>query len=393
MESSAYSCRIAPAAVQLSQFRGAFGFGEYHLLIRPTECARVETQLDWIDAAYRDALAARGLHTGTVIFRRFFCSDLANQVAALAAGTSSNRDLPDEICAISWVQQPPAPPAKVALWAYHVLDPASEFITKWTTGPTLTWQRNSHAHLWTTGLVPRAAGSAEEQTRDVLQQYAALLDAHNLSLARHVLRTWLFVRDIGTDYEGVVAARRELFREHGLTPRTHFIASTGIEGGCADPHARLMLDAYAVAGVQPDQITFLAAPDHLGPTHAYGVTFERATRIAWRDRAHIVVSGTASIDPQGRVLHAGDVLAQLDRALDNVAALLHQGGAALADLAVLVAYVRDASDRAAVQARLRERCGHVPAEVLVAAICRPAWLVEIEGLAIVRQDNPDLPAF
>ena len=42
------------------------------------------------------------------------------------------------------------------------------------------------------------------------------------------------IENIDGNYKGVVEARREFFAEHGLTPDTHFIASTGIEGASAD---------------------------------------------------------------------------------------------------------------------------------------------------------------
>ncbi|MEI6297364.1 MAG: Rid family hydrolase, partial [bacterium] len=124
-----------------------------------------------------------------------------------------------------------------------------------------------------------------------------------------------------------------------------------------------------------------------------GVTFERGTTVAYRDRTHVVISGTASIDPRGEILHAGDVSRQLDRALENVSALLHGAGATLRDMGVLIAYVRNPGDQATVHEQLRERCGPVPIEVVVAAICRPGWLVEVEGMATISASRPDLPAF
>ena len=127
----------------------------------------------------------------------------------------------------------------------------------------------------------------------------------------------------------MVDARAEFFADHGLTPDTHFIASTGIEGSTARPDAKVSMDAYAIAGVRPEQLSYLAAPDHLSPTHTYGVTFERATSVAYRDRNHIILSGTASIDPEGNILHPGDMPRQLDRTLENMEALLAKAGATL----------------------------------------------------------------
>ena len=385
-------CETAPAAVQVSCFRGDGGVSEYHLLVRPTESAGIDVQLDWIARAYHGALAAHGLGAGTALFRRFLCSDLVSQAPALAARSLSSRESPDEPCAVSWINQPPAPPARVAMWAYHVSDPTRP-LDKRLDGPTLTWNRDGLSHLWTTGIACPDSGTAGEQTRAVFREYAALLRSRSLSLADHAIRTWLFVQNIDANYEDVTAARRECFRKHGLTADTHFIASTGIEGTGADPRALVTLDAYAIAGVQANQIKFLAAPDHLGPTHVYGVTFERGTAVAYRDRTHVIISGTASIDPQGQILHAGDVSPQLDRALENVSALLRGAGATLRDMGVLIAYVRNPADQALVHERLRQRCGPVPIEVVVASICRPGWLVEVEGMAVIGTSRPELPAF
>jgi len=206
------------------------------------------------------------------------------------------------------------------------------------------------------------------------------------------LRTWLFVRDIDTHYADVVTARRDFFAEHGLTPQTHFVASTGIDARAADPTALLTLDAYAIRSVRPEQITYLRAPEYLGPTHLYGVTFERGVAIEYRDRRHILISGTASIDPAGQVVYAGDVDRQVARTLTIIAALLKSAGAEVGDLSALTAYVRDPADLPLVAGRMRATCGPVPTAVVVAPICRPAWLVEIEAAAVVAIDRPELPS-
>ncbi len=153
------------------------------------------------------------------------------------------------------------------------------------------------------------------------------------------------------------------------------------------------MDAYAIAGVRPEQIEYLSAPDHLGPTHAYGVTFERATSVAYRDRKHVIISGTASIDPDGNILYPGNLSLQLDRTVENIEALLKQTGATFEDMCVFVAYVREPDDHALVWQQLRERFADVPIQLLTASICRPEWLIEIEGIAIVPARHPHLPAF
>jgi len=385
-------CGALPVSARVSRLRGRSGIDEYHMTLCPTQYADIETQLDAMARAYDRALELLGLDPQTAVLRRFFCTDLSNQAAALERRAFANPRNDVQPCAVSWVEQPPMPPARAALWAYHVNDPGAE-LDKSRKAASLTLRRGDLSHHWTTMLTHTAADTAYAQTRGVLEKYEAVLQDRHLCLADHVLRTWFFVRDIDTDYSGLVAARGEFFAQHGLTPDTHFIASTGIEGASADPTAKIAMDAYAVSGVRPGQIEYLKAPDHLGPTHTYGVTFERGTSVAYRDRKHVIISGTASIGPEGRVLYPKDFSRQLDRTVENIEALLAQAGAGLEDLCIIIAYVRDPNDRTSAWRQLLGYFGDAPLEVVAAPVCRPGWLIEIEGQAIVPDHNPGLPPF
>lgn len=381
-----------PAGVSISRFQGQSGVEEYHLMVCPTEYGSIATQLEWVFSAYQCALGSVGLELGTCVFRRFFCSDLSNQASLLEGHPFANPDDPDEPCAVSWVCQPPAPPAKVVLWAYHVND-SSGALDKGKHGSSLSVTRGSLTHLWTTGAICTDVDTSYGQTQGILDGYERSLQSANLRLADHVIRTWFFVRDVDTNYKGLVEARREIFAARGLTPDTHFIASTGIEGSAADVASKVMMDAYAISGVLPDQIQFLSAPDHLSPTHIYGVTFERGVSVAYRDRKQIMISGTASIDSDGRIVHPGDVLRQIDRTLENLEALLQEAGSTFRDVCMFIVYVRDLSDLGVAQRVMAQRFGDIPLAVVVAPVCRPGWLIEIECQAIVPAANPSLPAF
>jgi enamine deaminase RidA (YjgF/YER057c/UK114 family) len=379
-----------PVSVSVSRFCGQGGVEEYHLVARPTACGNIGTQLEWVSGAYRQTLEDLGLDAQTAVFKRFFCSDLANQAAALEACPISNPHRLDEPCAVSWSGQSPMSPAKVALWAYHFND-AGRNLEKCREGACLTLRRNGLRHHWTTGIACPNGDTSYDQTRGIFDKYDSFLKERNLSLADSVLRTWLFVEDIDSNYQEVVAARREVFAERGLTRDTHFIASTGIEGASVDAGAKITMDAYAISGVRREQVEYLAALDHLSPTHVYGVTFERGTSVSYRDRKHIIISGTASIDDTGEILYEGDVPRQLERTLENVEALLEQAGATLEDMCVFVVYVRDPADHVLVWKLMRDRFGQAPIEVVLAPVCRPGWLVEVEGMAILPSSNPGLP--
>ena len=99
------------------------------------------------------------------------------------------------------------------------------------------------------------------------------------------------------------------------------------------------------------------------------------------------------MDPEGNILHPGNVHRQLDRAIENVDALLAQSGATRDDMRAAIVYVRNPGDCAALWPEMRERYGDVPIEIVVAPVCRPGWLVEIEGMAVIPTFEPDLPPF
>lgn len=278
------------------------------------------------------------------------------------------------------------------MWAYHIHDPQGT-LSKLQDQTSLSLKRRDLCHHWTTGIRSSNNGSSHQQTKDMFRQYEAYLTRHSITILNDVVRTWIFVRDIDSEYRGMVDARAELFTRRGLTPDTHFIASTGIAGASVDPQAIVSMDAYAISGLQPEQVQHLNALDHLSPTHVYGVTFERGTSIAYRDRKHVIISGTASIDHRGHIVHAGRVSRQLERALQNISALLDEAHATFDDMAVFIAYVRDPKDLETIQQQMLERFPTTPIEVVVAPVCRPNWLVEVEGMAIVPASNPDLPAF
>lgn len=384
-------CGQLAVTAHASRFPGAGGVDEYHLVIRPTEYDSMEKQLAWVTTAYQGALNELGLCEDSAVLRRFSCSDLANQSSLLEKEPLASQDSSCSSVAISWISQPPAPPAKVELWAYHIQDPNG--LCKKRDGSTLVVQRGDLAHFWSTGMTCANTEAAHDQTRIILGKYDSFLAANGMTLADNVLRTWFFVQNIDSNYKGFVVARREFFHERGLTPETHYIASTGIEGTHRDVAAKVALDAYAVSGIRHEQIEYLAALDHLSPTHIYGVTFERGTAVAYRDRRQVIISGTASIDHQGRIMYPGDVTRQLDRTMENVEALLKQAGATLADMAVFLVYVRDVSDCSIVRCQMRERFGDAPIQVVVAPVCRPGWLVEVEGKAVIPANRPELPPF
>ncbi|MHA1568573.1 MAG: Rid family hydrolase [Alphaproteobacteria bacterium] len=383
---------VAKAGVRAARFTGDGGAEEAHLCVTLDGGGDAAAQMADLTQAYRAALADIGLPEETAVFRRIFVSDFANQKKLLAQSElATGLGAP---AAVSCVQQAPLPAGKFALWAYHLHDGQS--LQKKKQAATVAVRRPERTHLWTTGLGrPAAEGlpSAFEQTEEIIRAYQKELGEFGADLADHAVRTWFFVYDIDNNYEEMVRARRERFAELGLTEQTHYIASTGIEGRPADAQQLVLCDAYAVEGLDAGQVRYLQAPDNLGPTSQYGVTFERGVSVDYGDRRQVFISGTASIDNQGRVMHEGDIQRQLERTFANVEALLADAEAGLSDLAQMIVYLRDPADQTVARDFLAQRCGDTPTMLVLAPVCRPSWLVEVEAIALLPRRDERWPAY
>lgn len=221
-----------------------------------------------------------------------------------------------------------------------------------------------------------------------------MLAENAANLKDNSVRTWLYIRDVDNNYMGMVKARIEVFDKAQLTKATHYIASTGIEG-CSETVSDLVfMDSLSIAGMVPEQRSFLTAPNYLCPTHEYNVTFERGTTIRFGDRSHHYISGTASIDSEGNVLYLGDVVRQTKRTLENIQALLESGGAGLDDLQSVTVYLRDVGDYLHVRDIVESSLPETTSVIYVrGAVCRPQWLVEIEGIAVTPFGNTNFHPF
>ena len=348
-----------------------------------------EDQLAQVVLEYELAVDELGLDAETVVHRRIYLSDAVNRRPAVDASPLGGGH--GSAVAVSVIDQAPLP-AKLALVAYHA--EGNDAKTLLTGGHVLV-ERHGFAHLWTTALRgrPRTPPCAAAETGEAFATLRSVLEAHGGTIAAHTVRTWIYVTEIDTFYASMNAGRTSSLAHAGLTASTHFLASTGIGGGSGDPSTVVTVDALSIVGLEESQVTYPNDFSRLCKTSDYGVTFERATRIAWADRAHVYLSGTASIDATGQIVHPGDVLAQLDHALGNASALLAAGGATLRDLLYLVCYVRDAADCERVRTRLAASMPTVPQVVVAADVCRPGWLVEIEGVAATHVDDPAKPSF
>ena len=354
---------------------------EYHAMIHVNVSGLTfAQQLEAVLGTYHQLISGE-LKGAQAVFKRYFLSDAANQADDIILA-----DVTD--CAKSIIEQAPLDGTKIALWVWLMTDVQ----TGMTPSGLYEVRHGQFRHLWNASAHNLAANS-EYQMRLLFNEYVMQLAEEGCKLSENCIRTWLFVNDIDLNYGGVVRARNQVFFTQGLTVHTHFIASTGIGGRQADPNVLSQMDNYAIAGILPEQIHYLYASTHLNRTSDYGVSFERGSYVDYADRRHVFISGTASINNKGAIMYPKDVEKQTRRMWENVETLLKEADCTYEDVCEMIVYLRDISDYQTVKALYEERFHDKPYVIVLAPVCRPGWLVEMECMAIKKQEKPELPVF
>lgn len=369
--------------IQISKYEVPEGVSEYHVMIHVTDSRLSYTeQVEAVLNVY-DRLMEGNLKGSCAVFKRFFLSDAANQADYLRAMLVEDSD-----CPLSVVEQPPLDGSKVAMWVYLQKGVQTQSLPK----GIYEVKHGAYRHLWMAGAFNQASTS-EYQMRLLFNDYVMQLLENGCSLADNCIRTWLYVQNVDVNYAGVVKARNEVFATQNLTDKTHFITSTGIAGRHANPNVLVQMDAYAVDGVKAEQIHYLYAPTHLNPTYEYGVSFERGTYVDYGDRRQVFISGTASINNKGEIVHPGDIRKQTLRMWENVETLLNEAECTFEHVGHMLVYLRDVADYTVVKEMFEERFPNTPKVFLLAPVCRPGWLIEMECMAVKPMCNPNYPVY
>ena len=368
--------------IELSCFVPAGKVGEWHAMysVEPRD-ELFAGQIERLQHAEALLMKSDELAGANPVFKRYFLSDATNQKPCI---------IDNGKCTVSYIQQPPLDGSKVALWVY--MQCGTDVLANADNLGSTVGSHNGYRQIWTMGMISHA-GSSYQQTQDLLDVYERTLETHGANIADNCIRTWFFVRDVDTQYKGLVVARRENFEANGLTQDTHYISSTGIGGNPSDPRALIQFGSYAMTGFSHGQQQYLYALSHLNRTIEYGVTFERGTLFRFGDRDHAYISGTASIDNMGQVMHVGNIVLQTRRMWENVGELLKEGGMGFDDVMQIIVYLRDIADYRTVKHMFAERFPNIPCIFTLAPVCRPTWLIEMECVAVKKSQHPEYRDF
>ena len=121
-------------------------------------------------------------------------------------------------------------------------------------------------------------------------------------------------------------------------------------------------------------------------------SFSRGMRIDLGNFVVLLISGTASIDEEGKSVHIGDFRKQMRRTLQNITALLAAEGCTWKDIVRTSCYLRDIDRDYAEFNEERttffkeQGLDPLPASTgIQAKLCRPELLVEIEAIAMFKK--------
>jgi 2-iminobutanoate/2-iminopropanoate deaminase len=154
---------------------------------------------------------------------------------------------------------------------------------------------------------------------------------------------------------------------------------------------------HALTGQVP--VTRRAITNHAVLNEAFSYqkpsSFSRGIRIDLGQLTILLISGTASIDHEGKSVHIGDFRAQTRRTFSNISALLAAEGASWKDIVRTSCYLRDidrdyeAFNEERTAFYIEQGLDPLPASTgIEAKLCRPELLVEIEAIAMFRRTDP-----
>ena len=87
------------------------------------------------------------------------------------------------------------------------------------------------------------------------------------------------------------------------------------------------------------------------------------------------------------MVYPGDIRLQTHRMWENVEVLLQEAECTFDDLAQMIVYLRDTADYQIVKQLFDERFPQIPKVILLAPVCRPGWLIEMECIATKADRN------
>ena len=249
---------------------------------------------------------------------------------------------------------------------------------KWNGRVVGAYGSNANAdYCWLAGIAPDdIAASRSAQTRLAFETLDHVLAQVGMNI-RHVVRTWWYLDHMLDWYGDFNDARNAFFQETGVWGAL-IPASTAI--GLANPYgAALVAGAVAIRPKRPG-VTIAAVDSPLQcPAANYRSSFSRAVEIGTPGSRHLMISGTASIEPDGTSAHLDDAPAQIRLTMEVVEAILKSRAMNWSSTVRAIAYFKHGKDMPLLEQYCQRRgIADLPVALVQATVCRDDLQFELE---------------
>jgi enamine deaminase RidA (YjgF/YER057c/UK114 family) len=231
------------------------------------------------------------------------------------------------------------------------------------------------------GLLPTDVSRPQAgQAAEIFAQMDKVLTSNGMDFS-NVLRTWFYNNDILDWYDDFNEVRSAFFCEKQVLDRL-LPASTGIGGRNAAGTA-LTGGLLALRPTNQDVLA-VAVPSPLQDAATeYGSSFSRAVELRLPDHKRLYVSGTASIEANGKTAHVGDPEGQVKLTMEVVYAILKSRAMRWENVTRALAYFKHAKDAPILEMYMaHNKIVQLPIITVENDICRDELLFEIEVDAI-----------
>jgi enamine deaminase RidA (YjgF/YER057c/UK114 family) len=177
-----------------------------------------------------------------------------------------------------------------------------------------------------------------QQAQMTLEALEAALNAAGMDMT-NLARTWFYNNDLLEWYDAFNAARTRFYKERGVFNKL-LPASTGI-GGKNPCESALVAGAEAVVFKHAGAFAQAVSSPLQNQALKYGSAFSRAVEITTPQDRRLFVSGTASINEEGKTVYEGDIGAQIRHTMKVVEALLASRQMAWQNVIRAIAYVKN----------------------------------------------------
>jgi enamine deaminase RidA (YjgF/YER057c/UK114 family) len=229
------------------------------------------------------------------------------------------------------------------------------------------------------GLLPTdLTASRSGQARSVFENAAAIMEQNGFRFTDAV-RTWIYLDHLLEWYDDFNAVRTAFFNETEIFD--HLVpASTGI--GAGNPFgAAITMDVFAVQPKSPEFRVRTVASPFQNPALEYKSSFSRAVELESPAYRKLLISGTASISPDGKTVHPDEPEKQIRLTMDAVKAILESRRMNWNHLFRGIAYFKNMA-YLPIYKRVASNIPRFPLAIAHADICRNDLFFEIEVDAV-----------